>query len=152
LLQRVDCASVSVNNQIVGKIDRGLLILLGITHTDRAETVRFVVEKCANLRIFEDDFGKMNRSLLDTGGQALVVSQFTLYGDTQKGRRPSFVNAAPPELAQNLYEQFVESLKNMGITTQTGIFGAHMHVELVNNGPVTIMVESPTDNSTTHMA
>lgn len=143
LLQRVDRATVSVESQIVGEITQGLLILLGVAHTDGAEELRFVAEKCANLRIFEDDQGKMNRSLLDIGGEALVVSQFTLYGDTRKGRRPSFIQAAPPDHARERYEQFVATLKALGIATQTGMFGAHMHIDLVNNGPVTIMVETP---------
>lgn len=147
LLQRVDHASVSVNNQIVGQITSGLLILLGITHTDDVSALQFVAEKSAHLRIFEDDQGKMNRSLIDTGGQALVVSQFTLYGDTRKGRRPSFVDAAPPDHAKALYEQFVATYETMGIHTQTGIFGAQMHVALTNNGPVTLMIESPPPNS-----
>ena len=142
LIQRVCKATVRVNEQIVGQIDRGLLILLGISDDDDLRDVQYVAEKCANLRIFEDDQGKMNRSLRDAGGRALVVSQFTLYGDTRKGRRPSFMQAAPPARAKALYEQFVQSFKDLGIHTETGVFGAYMQVEIHNTGPVTLMVES----------
>lgn len=143
LLQRVSRAAVHIDGQTVGQIDRGLLILLGIGQSDGEEHLHIVAEKCANLRIFEDDQGKMNRCLLDIGGKALVVSQFTLYGDTRKGRRPGFSDAAPPDQARALYEQFTAELETLGIPTQTGVFGAFMHVELINEGPVTLMVEYP---------
>ena len=120
-----------------------MLILLGVGHEDGPEDLRFVAEKCANLRIFEDDDGKMNRSLLDVGGEALIVSQFTLYGDTRKGRRPGFTRAAPPEIAEPTYERFAQSLRDLGIQVATGVFGAHMSVEIHNDGPVTLLVESP---------
>jgi D-tyrosyl-tRNA(Tyr) deacylase len=120
-----------------------MLILLGVGRDDTPDTLRFVAEKCVHLRIFEDEGGKMNRSLLEIGGEALVVSQFTLYGDTRKGRRPGFSNAAPPEVAQAFYERFVETLRGLGIAVATGVFGAHMHLEIHNDGPVTFMVENP---------
>jgi len=142
LIQRVRQAAVCVDEQIVGQIDQGLLILLGISHDDGPQDLQYTTEKCAHLRIFEDNQGKMNLSLLDIGGQALVVSQFTLYGDTSKGRRPGFSHAAPPEIAEKMYGEFVQQFRNLGIQTQTGIFGAHMQVEIHNDGPVTLMVES----------
>ena len=142
LLQRVHQAAVRVEEETVGKIDKGLLILLGISNTDDLRDLNFVAEKCAHLRIFGDDQGKMNRSLLDMGGQALVVSQFTLYGDTNKGRRPSFNRAAPPDIAENIYEQFIQKFRDLGIHTETGVFGAYMQVEIHNDGPVTLMIES----------
>ena len=142
LIQRVCRATVRVEEQIVGQVDRGLLILLGISDTDGLSDMEYVAEKCANLRIFEDDQGKMNRSLFDTGGQALVVSQFTLHADTRKGRRPSFNRAAPPDIAKSMYEQFVQHLRTLGIQTETGVFGAYMQVEIHNTGPVTLMIDS----------
>ena len=142
LIQRVCRATVRVEEQIVGQIDRGLLILLGISDTDGLSDMEYVAEKCVNLRIFEDDRGKMNRSLLDTGGQVLVVSQFTLHADTRKGRRPSFNRAAPPDIAKSMYEQFVQRLRTFGIHTETGVFGAYMQVEIHNTGPVTLMIDS----------
>ena len=142
LIQRVCGATVRVEEQVVGQIDRGLLILLGISDTDGLSDMEYVAEKCANLRIFEDDQGKMNRSLLDTGGQVLVVSQFTLHADTRKGRRPSFNRAAPPDIAKSMYEQFVQRLRTFGIHTETGVFGAYMQVEIHNTGPVTLMIDS----------
>ena len=142
LIQRVCRATVRVEEQVVGQIDRGLLILLGISDTDGLSNMEYVAEKCVNLRIFEDDQGKMNRSLLDTGGQALVVSQFTLHADTRKGRRPSFNRAAPPDIANSIYEQFVQRLRTCGIHTETGVFGAYMQVEIHNTGPVTLMIDS----------
>jgi len=142
LIQRVLSASVKVDGNIVGESGRGLLIFLGVTHDDSMEQLNFLVNKCANLRIFEDDDGKMNCSLLDVGGEALVVSQFTLYGDCRKGRRPSFIEAARPEQAIPLYERFIEEFKKLGIKTESGEFGADMKVELLNDGPVTLMVES----------
>lgn len=142
LIQRVCRATVRVEEQVVGQIDCGLLILLGISDTDGLSDMEYVAEKCVNLRIFEDDQGKMNRSLLDTGGQALVVSQFTLHADTRKGRRPSFNRAAPPDIANSIYEQFVQRLRTFGIHTETGVFGAYMQVEIHNTGPVTLMIDS----------
>lgn len=142
LVQRVSHAHVGVGGETVGEIGRGLLILLGIGTADTEREAAFVADKCANLRIFEDEAGKMNLSLLDIGGEALVISQFTLYGDASHGRRPSFSDAAPPELAEPLYLKFVELLKTTGITVATGRFRAEMAVELCNDGPVTIMVES----------
>ena len=142
LVQRVTFARVKVAGETVGEIGNGLLILLGVGNGDTEKEAEFVADKCANLRIFEDDAGKMNRSLLDTGGAALVISQFTLYGDASHGRRPSFSPAAPPELAEPLYLKFVELMKNAGVPVATGRFRAEMAVELCNDGPVTIMVES----------
>ena len=141
-VQRVHRASVTVDGQIVGQIGCGMLVLLGITNDDQPEDVAYLAEKTTGLRIFEDDEGKMNRSLLDTGGQMLVVSQFTLLGDCRKGRRPSFVQAAPPELAENLYQQFVAQVQAHGIYVATGRFRAHMDVALINDGPVTLLLDS----------
>jgi|SRR5437660_1988769 len=142
LLQRVSQASVTVDGQIVGQIGQGLLILLGVGQADGEAQVKTLVEKIIHLRIFGDDEGKMNRSLLDSGGQALVVSQFTLYADTSKGRRPSFIEAAPPAIAEELVERFKAALVAYGIAVASGIFGAHMDVALINDGPVTIMLDS----------
>ena len=142
LLQRVSRASVVVDEQVVGAIGRGFLVLLGIGQGDDEATARAMVEKIVYLRVFEDDEGKMNRSLLDIGGAALVVSQFTLYADVRKGRRPSFTAAAPPSLAAPLVERFKEALLSYGIQVEGGVFGAHMDVELLNYGPVTIWLDS----------
>ena len=125
----------------IAEIGPGVVILLGVGPQDGEEQIRYLVEKIANLRIFEDEQGKINRSLLDTGGSAIVVSQFTLYADTRKGRRPSFTDAAPPELASPLVERFAELLRAQGVPTQSGEFGAHMLVEIANDGPVTIWME-----------
>ena len=141
LIQRVSKASVTVEGQTISSIGKGLLILLGIGHDDREEQTNFLAEKVANLRIFEDEQGKTNLSILDVGGEAIVVSQFTLYANTQKGRRPSFIEAALPESAEPLVDLFVELLRGHGIPTQTGKFGAHMEVEIHNDGPVTIWLE-----------
>ena len=141
LLQRVSHASVSVDEQEIASIGPGLLILLGVGHDDGEEQVQFLVNKTADLRIFEDQDGKPNLSILDTGGEALVVSQFTLYADTRKGRRPSFINAALPEVAGPLIDRFVELLVARGVPTKKGEFGAHMLVEIHNDGPVTIWLE-----------
>ena len=144
LIQRVCKATVRVEGRTVGHIDRGLLILLGIDVDDSPQDLHYVAEKCVHLRIFEDVQGKMNLSLIDTGGQALVVSQFTLCAETRKGRRPSFNRAAPPEVANAMYEQFVQHLRDLGICAETGVFGASMQVEIHNDGPVTLMIESET--------
>jgi len=141
LLQRVSRASVKINGQTISEIGKGLLILLGVGHEDREEQVRFLAEKVANLRIFEDEQGKTNLSIQDVKGEAIVVSQFTLYADSRKGRRPSFTDAALPEVAAPLVNRFVELLRGHGIPTQTGQFGAHMLVEIHNDGPVTIWLE-----------
>lgn len=142
LVQRVTAGSVRIGGETVGAIGPGLVILVGVTHTDTLREVRFVAEKCVNLRIFEDAAGKMNRSLLEVGGSALVVSQFTLYGDCTAGRRPSFSEAARPEKAIPLYEAFVEQVRASGVSAATGRFGADMQLEIHNDGPVTLMVES----------
>jgi D-aminoacyl-tRNA deacylase len=142
VIQRVSRASVTIDNEIVGSIGSGLLVLLGVTHTDSTEQARWLAEKIVNLRIFNDDDGKMNRSVADVDGSILFVSQFTLYGDAQKGRRPSFIAATRPEHATPLYEQFIVALLEQGIPVQTGRFGAMMQVELVNDGPVTLIMES----------
>lgn len=142
VIQRVSSASVSVDGRVAGKIGAGVLVLLGVNRADRAESAAYLAEKIVNLRIFFDAAGKMNLSLLDTGGSALVVSQFTLYGDTRGGRRPSYIQAAPPEEANRLYEEFVRSMRALGIAVETGVFQAHMQVELVNDGPVTILMDS----------
>ncbi len=142
LLQRVSRASVVVDGQVVGAIGHGFLILLGIGQDDSEAQVQTLVEKIVHLRVFGDDEGKMNCSLLDVGGEALVVSQFTLYADVHKGRRPSFTNAASPALADPLVERFKEALIAHGLKVEGGVFGAHMEVELLNDGPVTIWLDS----------
>lgn len=142
VVQRVSRARVTVDGKITGEIADGMLVLLGVGRGDTSVVATSMVEKISNLRIFEDDQGKMNRSLLDVKGSALVVSQFTLYGDARGQRRPSFVAAAPPEQAKKLYEEFSEALRTLGINVATGIFGAMMSVELVNEGPVTILLDS----------
>jgi D-aminoacyl-tRNA deacylase len=142
VVQRVTRASVAVDARITGEIRDGVLVLLGVGRADNPEAACSLAEKIANLRIFSDDAGKMNRSLLDAGGAALVVSQFTLYADTRGGRRPSYVQAAPAEEAIPLYEEFVRALRVLGVSVETGVFQAHMQVELVNDGPVTIFLDS----------
>jgi len=144
LVQRVLRANVTVDAETIGAIGPGLLILLGITHSDTPDDARWLADKVASLRIFNDADGKMNRDLIETGGSALVVSQFTLYGDCHRGRRPSFIDAAPPPAAIPPYEEFINALKAQGIKTETGRFGAMMQVELINDGPVTLLVESKT--------
>jgi len=141
VLQRVNRGSVAVNGQTIAEISLGLVILLGVGPEDGEEQVNYLVNKIANLRIFEDDQGKINRSVLDVAGAAIVVSQFTLYADTRKGRRPSFTDAAPPEIASPLVNRFAEKLAAQGVPTQIGEFGAHMQVEIHNDGPVTIWLE-----------
>jgi D-tyrosyl-tRNA(Tyr) deacylase len=142
VIQRVTRASVSVDGRVAGEVAAGLMVLLGVGRQDNPESAAYLAEKIVNLRIFSDDAGKMNLSLLDTGGAALVVSQFTLYGDTRGGRRPSYIQAAPPEEANRLYEEFVRSMRALGVTVETGVFQAHMQVEMVNDGPVTILLDS----------
>jgi D-aminoacyl-tRNA deacylase len=142
VVQRVSRARVTVDGSVTGEIATGLLILLGVGRDDTSAVAAGMAERIANLRIFEDDQRKMNRSVLDVIGSALVVSQFTLYGDARGQRRPSFVTAAPSEQAKSLYEEFAEVLRNLGVTVATGVFGAMMSVELVNEGPVTILLDS----------
>lgn len=142
VVQRVTAASVTVDGNITGQIGAGLLVLLGVAKEDSAANAEFLAEKVTNLRIFADENGKMNRSLIDYGGAMLVVSQFTLYGDCRKGRRPSFDLAAAPELARSLYEHFIGAVRQTGVRVETGIFQASMQVALVNDGPVTLIVES----------
>jgi len=142
VVQRVSRAKVSVEGKVTGEIGPGLVILLGVGKEDTSPVTAAMAEKVANLRIFEDGQGKMNRSLVDVKGSALVVSQFTLYGDARGQRRPSFISAAPPELAKKLYEEFCEALRKIGVSVGTGIFQAMMSVELVNEGPVTILIDS----------
>jgi D-tyrosyl-tRNA(Tyr) deacylase len=141
VIQRVAQGKVIVEENTVAEIGHGVVILLGVGPHDGEEQAKYIAEKIANLRIFEDEAGKMNLSLLDVGGEAIVVSQFTLYADTRKGRRPSFVNAAPPEHAEPLVERFAALLAGLGVPTQTGQFGARMMVEIFNDGPVTIWME-----------
>jgi D-aminoacyl-tRNA deacylase len=142
VIQRVKESSVTVNNQIISRIGPGLLVLLGVSEADDSEDAGFLSEKIPHLRIFEDEAGKMNRSLMETRGEMLVVSQFTLLGDCRKGRRPSYVKAAGPEKAENLYEVFIEQVREKGITVKTGRFRAMMDVALINDGPVTLILDS----------
>ena len=142
ILQRVTRARVLVQDEVVGQIDRGLLVLLGVCQADGPAQAQWLADKVAGLRIFADDEGKMNRDVTEAGGGILVVSQFTLYGDCQKGRRPSFIEAAGPDLAVPLYEAFINGLRARGIFVATGRFGAMMQVELINDGPVTLIVDS----------
>jgi D-tyrosyl-tRNA(Tyr) deacylase len=142
VVQRVSRASVTVSSEVVGQIDRGLLVLLGVTHADTEAAADYLAEKIAGLRIFEDDAGKMNLSVGDVGGAILAVSQFTLYGDARRGKRPSFDDAARPEQARKLYEYFVERIRVLGLRCETGRFQEMMQVELVNEGPVTILLDS----------
>jgi D-aminoacyl-tRNA deacylase len=143
VVQRVTRASVLAGAEVVGAVGRGLLVLLGVAPSDTPEQARWLADKVVGLRVFEDEGGKMNRDVAEAGGAVLVVSQFTLYGDCRKGRRPSFVDAAPPETAIPLYEAFVNGVKAQGIPTATGRFGAMMQVELVNDGPVTLILDAP---------
>ncbi len=141
LVQRVSEASVVVDGEVVGAIGRGVAVLVGVTHGDTAEEARWLARKVAGLRIFEDREGKMNVGLVDAGGEALVVSQFTLYADASKGRRPSFVDAAPPDVAEPLVDVFADALREFHVPVSEGVFGAKMTVEIHNDGPVTIMLE-----------
>ncbi len=142
LVQRVTRARVAIGDEVAGEIGDGLCALVGVTHDDTATNAEKLAAKVANLRVFDDDTGTMNCSLLEAGGSALVVSQFTLYGDTSRGRRPSWVAAARPEHAEPLVEVFADALRALGVAVATGRFGAHMHVELVNDGPVTLLLEA----------
>ena len=142
LIQRVKRASVTINSEVTGKINEGLLIFLGVGEDDTEKQVQYLVEKCTGLRIFTDEQDKMNLSVKDIKGEILVVSQFTLYGDCKKGKRPSFVRAARPETAIPLYESFIAHCKNTGLNVQTGEFGADMQIELINDGPVTIWLDT----------
>ena len=142
LLQRVTQAHVSVESQVVGSIGAGLVILVGVGHDDTAAVAVALAHKAVDLRIFRDDEGKTNRSLIDVGGAVLAISQFTLFADTRKGRRPSFIDAAPPELGNELYERFCATVEERGVKVARGIFGAEMQVELVNDGPMTIWLDS----------
>ncbi|MBQ6446937.1 D-tyrosyl-tRNA(Tyr) deacylase [Cytobacillus oceanisediminis] len=142
VLQRSKEAKVEVDGKAVGSIEKGFVLLVGITHSDELEDVKYLAEKIAHLRVFEDENGKMNQSILDSGGAILSISQFTLYGDTRKGRRPNFMNAAKPDQAKELYDQFNILLRDQGLTVETGIFGAMMDVHLINDGPVTLILDS----------
>jgi D-aminoacyl-tRNA deacylase len=142
VIQRVTRARVVVEGRTTGEIEAGLVVLLGVGREDETATASAMAEKVANLRIFGDDQGKMNRSLLDTGGAVLAVSQFTLYGDARGQRRPSFITAAPPDKGKELYEQFVCALRGLGVRVETGVFQTHMAVDLTNDGPVTILLDS----------
>lgn len=141
VIQRVKNSKVTVDNKITGKIEKGFLVLLGVTHTDTKEIADFLVKKLCNLRVFTDENDKMNLSIKDIDGELLIVSQFTLYADCKKGNRPSFVDSAKPEMAEELYKYFVEQCQKEVKNVETGIFGAHMEVELLNSGPVTIILE-----------
>ncbi len=142
VIQRVKSSSVAVGDELIGEIGKGLLVLLGIAASDRIDDAKYLADKIVNLRIFEDGDHKLNRSLIDMGGEMLVVSQFTLLGDCKKGRRPSFVKAAPPELANELYRQFVEHVRQKDVTVKTGRFQTMMEVSLINDGPVTLIADS----------
>ena len=144
VLQRVSHASVTVEEKVIGKIQRGFLLLVGVTHDDAKEDMEYLVRKIVQMRIFEDEEGKLNRSIQDIGGEILSVSQFTLYADTKKGNRPSFSKAAPGDVAIEMFEQFNGLLRETGIPVETGQFGADMKVELLNDGPVTILLDSKT--------
>ena len=141
LVQRCDKASVTVDNKVVGSIDKGLMLLVGFTENDSSSNIDYLVDKVINLRIFDDENGIMNKSLIDVDGSILSVSQFTLYADSTKGRRPSYINALSGDKAINLYNEFNEKLKSNNIHVETGIFGAEMKVSLINDGPITIMLE-----------
>ncbi len=141
-IQRVKTAQVTVGGVVTGQIGRGLVVLLGVGPEDGQVEVDWLAEKLVNLRVFEDDQNKMNRSLVDVGGAMLLASQFTLFGDCRKGRRPSFIDAAPPELAERLYQAFVAQVRSLGIEVKTGVFRAHMELSLINDGPVTLWIDT----------
>nr|WP_315861035.1 D-aminoacyl-tRNA deacylase [Stieleria sp. JC731] len=147
VLQRVTEASVKVDGEVVGQIGQGFVALVGIGQGDDAQVVKWMADKTVQLRVFEDDLGKMNRSLTDVGGAVLAISQFTLYGDCRKGRRPAFTDAAAPELANQLYQQYVSAIRDQAVQVQTGIFAADMKVSLVNDGPVTMILEREAEGS-----
>lgn len=142
VVQRVTKASVSVEGKLVGEIGNGLMVLLGVGDEDNDQDLQYLVEKVVGLRIFQDENDKMNLSLIDVKGELLIVSQFTLYGDERKGKRPSFIKSAKPDIGEMYYEEFIKKTKSLGIKTEKGIFGAHMDVHLINSGPVTIMLDS----------
>ena len=142
VVQRARDASVTVGDEVVGRINNGYMLLVGITHTDTAEDVKYVADKITNLRVFEDELGKMNLSLLDVEGDILSISQFTLYGDCRKGRRPNFMAAAKPDYAEEVYQLFNNELRSKGIQVETGVFGEMMDVQFTNVGPVTLIIES----------
>lgn len=142
VIQRVKHASVSVDNQITGKIEQGFLVLLGVTHTDTEKEVDWLAKKITDLRVFNDSEDKMNLGLKDVNGELLIISQFTLYGNCIKGRRPAFIDAAKPDMANELYEKFLKKCKDLGFKTEAGIFGADMKVELLNDGPVTLIIDT----------
>ncbi len=142
VVQRVRSASVTVEGKIVGEIAHGFMVLLGVAGDDTQEDLNYISSKLVGLRVFEDDDGKMNRSIVEAGGAMLIVSQFTLYGDCRKGRRPSFIEAGRPEIAKPLYEQLVDEIRRQGIPVETGIFQAQMDVSLINDGPVTLLLDS----------
>lgn len=142
LVQRVSRAKVSVNSQVSGEIGMGLLVFLGVTHSDTLKDVEYLAERCVKLRIFNDEAGKMNKSLLDVAGGILIISQFTLYADSRKGNRPGYSDAAVPELAESLYNKFIEKIATYNLAYGSGVFGADMDVDFCNQGPVTIMLES----------
>lgn len=142
VIQRVRQASVQVDGRITGQIQQGLLVLLGVAKDDTEKDIVFIADKIANLRIFEDADGKMNLSVTDIGGQVLLISQFTLFGDCRKGRRPDFTAASPPDMANRLYEKTIIAIKEQGVPVETGIFAAHMHIDSINDGPVTLILDS----------
>ncbi|SDK55991.1 D-aminoacyl-tRNA deacylase [Natronincola ferrireducens] len=142
VVQRIRDGKVMVDNETTGEVKQGLLVYLGVGHDDTSEDIKYMVEKIGNLRIFEDENEKMNLSIIDTGGKLLVVSQFTLMGDCRKGRRPSFIEAARPEIAEGLYNEFVDYARSLGIEVATGVFQAHMMVHSINDGPVTMLLDS----------
>jgi D-tyrosyl-tRNA(Tyr) deacylase len=147
VIQRVSQASVQVDGDVVGKIGRGLLVFLGVGREDSQADIDFIADKAVNLRIFEDTDGKMNHSIKDIDGQVLLISQFTLFGDCRKGRRPDFTAAGPPDLAKTLYEQTIRAIEEKGVPVETGIFAAHMHIDSINDGPVTLILDSKKDKS-----
>ena len=142
IIQRTKRGKVTVNQEVVGQIDQGLVLLVGVTHEDQEKDVEYLVDKIVNLRIFEDEEGKMNHSLLDVKGSVLSISQFTLYGDARKGRRPNFMNAAKPDLAKQYYDLFNQRMREKGVHVETGLFGEMMEVDFINDGPVTILLDS----------